>query len=133
MQLKVPYKEIRELVCQSTGKNISLSTINQSTVNVGYELTFRFFGERTKHIDLPVCVDSITGSDVYLSVPEKMEMVAHGVLHFIDCSFIIDNSGDGFVLHLKEIPQLSAAIDKIQIENLIFADGGATVDFGVKL
>ena len=87
MNAIIYYHEIQSLVKSKTGRDISLSAIDERTVKAEAKVSVKvpFLGEIEKSIGVDVSVEKIEGNDVHLQYEGGMgtDMIIGGLLTFL--------------------------------------------------
>lgn len=141
MTLSVDYAEIIALAKEKTGKEITLSTLNDKTIKVGYVMKAKI-PLINKYVsttfDIDVTYEKLVGEDVYLSYNggKGLDMVIEGVKslvpQFEDIEIIEFAGGNNVIVHLGEIGKAHDALEKIAINDVHFTDEGVIVKFYIK-
>ena len=141
MKLSVDYAEIIALAKEKTGKEITLSTLNDKTVKVGYVMKAKI-PLINKYVsttfDIDVTYEKLVGEDVYLSYNggKGLNMVIEGVKSLVpqlkDIEIIEFAGGNTVIVHLGKIEKAHEALEKIAVNDVNFTDKGVTVEFSLK-
>lgn len=141
MKLSVDYAEIIALAKEKTGKEITLSTLNDKTVKVGYVMKAKI-PLINKYVsttfDIDVTYEKLVGEDVYLSYNggKGLNMVIEGVKNLVpqlkDIEIIEFAGGNNVIVHLGKIEKAHEALEKIAVNDVHFTDKGVTVEFSLR-
>lgn len=141
MKLSIDYAEIIALAKEKTGKEITISALNDKTIKVGYvmkvkiPLTSKYLSTT---FDIDVTYEKLVGEDVYLSYNggKGLDMVIEGVKSLIpqlkDIEIIEFAGNNNVIVHLGEIEKAHEALEKIAVNDVNFTDKGVTVEFSLK-
>ena len=136
MQVKFEYSEIQSLIKAKTGREISLSTIDEQTVKAEAKLSVKvpFLGKIEKSIGVNVSVEKIEGNDIWLKYDGGMgtDMIIGGLLSFLSSTaamkMVEKTQGNGIVVHLYEVEEARKALDVVELTNIVFQEKGVTVE-----
>ena len=140
MKLSIDYAEIIALAKEKTGKEITISALNDKTIKVGYvmkvkiPLTSKYLSTT---FDIDVTYEKLVGEDVYLSYNggKGLDMVIEGVKSLIpqlkDIEIIEFAGNNNVIVHLGEIGKAHEALEKIAVNDVHFTDKGVTVEFSL--
>lgn len=140
MKLSIDYAEIIALAKEKTGKEITISALNDKTIKVGYvmkvkiPLTSKYLSTT---FDIDVTYEKLVGEDVYLSYNggKGLDMVIEGVKSLIpqlkDIEIIEFAGNNNVIVHLGEIEKAHEALEKIAVNDVNFTDKGVTVEFSL--
>lgn len=141
MKLFIDYAEIIALVKEKSGKDITLTTLNDKTVKVGYVMKVKV-PFMDKHLsttfDVDVTYEKLVGEDVYLSYNggKGLDMVIEGVKNLVpqlkDIEIIEFASGNNVIVHLGKIENAHEALEKIAVNGLHFTKEVVNVVFSLK-
>lgn len=136
MNAIIYYHEIQSLVKSKTGRDISLSAIDERTVKAEAKVSVKvpFLGEMEKSIGVNVSVEKIEGNDVHLKYDGSMgtDMIIGGVLSFLSSTpamkMMEKTPGNGIVVHLAEIKEARKVLEVVQLKDLSFDDTSVRVE-----
>ena len=136
MNAIIYYHEIQSLVKSKTGRDISLSAIDERTVKAEAKVSVKvpFLGEIEKSIGVNVSVEKIEGNDVHLKYDGSMgtDMIIGGLLTFLSSSPALKlmgkTQGNGIVVHLDEVEEARKVLDLVELTNIVFQESGITVE-----
>ena len=141
MKLSVNYAEIITLAKEKTGKEITLTTLNDKTVRVGYVMKVKvpFMNKYlSTTFDIDVTYEKLVGEDVYLSYNggKGLDMVIEGVKNLVpqlkDIKIIELASGNNVIVHLGKIENAHEALEKIIVNDVMLNSEGVYVEFSLK-
>lgn len=141
MKLSVNYTEIIALAKEKTGKEITLTTLNDKTVKVGYVMKVKIpFMNKclSSTFDADVTYEKLVGEDVYLSYNggKGLDMVIEGVKNLVpqlkDIEIIEFAGNNTVIVHLGEIENAHEALEKIAVNDVHFTNEEVNVDFSLK-
>lgn len=141
MKLSVDFSEIIALVKEKSGKEITLTTLNDKTVKVGYVMKVKIpFMDKylSSTFDIDVTYEKLVGEDVYLSYNggKGLDMVIEGVKNLVpqlkDIEIIEFASGNNVIVHLGEIEKAHEAFEKIAVNDVHFTKELVNVVFSLK-
>lgn len=139
MILQVPITEAVSLIKRKTGKAVSMKVVNNSTINVGYQINVKvpLLGHISKNVHMDVTIDKIENNDVFLHYSMRMpgaDTVVNTLLAFFanDIHIVERCDNSCLVIHLYEIEEARKVLDKIDINSVTFDDNAALVQFDVK-
>lgn len=141
MKLSVDYAEIIALAKEKTGKEITLTTLNDKTIKVGYVMKVKvpFMAKfLSSTFDIDVTYEKLVEEDVYLSYNggKGLDMVIEGVKNLVpqlkDIEIIEFASGNNVIVHLGKIENAHEALEKIAVNDVHFTDEGVNVEFSLK-
>lgn len=136
MNAIIYYHEIQSLVKSKTGRDISLSAIDERTVKAEAKVSVKvpFLGEIEKSIGVNVSVEKIEGNDVHLQYEGGMgtDMIIGGLLTFLSSSPALKlmgkTQGNGIVVHLDEVEEARKVLDLVELTGIMFQEKGVTVE-----
>ena len=136
MQVKFEYSEIQSLIKAKTGREISLSTIDEQTVKAEAKVSVKvpFLGKIEKSIGVNVSVEKIEGNDIWLKYDGGMgtDMIIGGLLSFLSSTaamkMVEKTQGNGIVVHPYEVEEARKALDVVELTNIVFQEKGVTVE-----
>ena len=136
MQVKFEYSEIQSLIKAKTGRDISLSAIDEQTVKAEAKVNVKvpFLGEIEKSIGVNVSVEKIEGNDVHLKYDGSMgtDMIIGGVLSFLSSTtamkMVEKTQGNGIVVHLYEVEEARKVLEVLELKDLSFDDTSVRVE-----
>lgn len=136
MQVKFEYSEIQSLIKAKTGREISLSTIDEQTVKAEAKVSVKvpFLGKIEKSIGVNVSVEKIEGNDIWLKYDGGMgtDMIIGGLLSFLSSTaamkMVEKTQGNGIVVHLYEVEEARKALDVVELTNIVFQEKGVNVE-----
>ena len=136
MNAIIYYHEIQSLVKSKTGRDISLSAIDERTVKAEAKVSVKvpFLGEIEKSIGVNVSVEKIEGNDVHLQYNGGMgtDMIIGGLLTFLSSSPALKlmgkTQGNGIVVHLDEVEEARKVLDLVELTDIMFQEKGVTVE-----
>lgn len=138
MILKIPMTEAVGIIRQKTGMPIAMKIVNDDTVNVGYEVTVKIpiVGKVTKTIGVDIIVDMVKDHDVFFhyssglpGADKIIDKLMDYIPHLKDNNAVEKLRNGNMTAHLKEIPQMKEALEKIEIASVAFGDDEITVGF----
>lgn len=141
MKLSVDFSEIIALVKEKSGKEITLTTLNDKTVKVGYVMKVKIpFMDKylSSTFDIDVTYEKLVGEDVYLSYNggKGLDMVIEGVKNLVpqlkDIEIIELASGNNVIVHLGEIEKAHEVFEKIAVNDVHFTKELVNVVFSLK-
>lgn len=141
MKLSVDYTEIIALAKEKTGKEITLTTMNDKTIKVGYVMKVKVpFMDKylSSTFDIDVTYEKLVGEDVYLSYNggKGLDMVIEGVKNLVpqlkDIEIIEFASGNNVIVHLGKIENAHEALEKIIVNDVMLNSEGVFVEFSLK-
>ena len=136
MQVKFEYSEIQSLIKAKTGRDISLSAIDEQTVKAEAKVNVKvpFLGEIEKSIGVNVSVEKIEGNDVHLKYDGGMgtDMVIGGLLSFLSSTpamkVVEKTQGNGIVVHLDEVEEARKVLDLVELTGIAFNDNAVDIE-----
>ena len=136
MQVKFEYSEIQSLIKAKTGRDISLSAIDEQTVKAEAKVNVKvpFLGEIEKSIGVNVSVEKIEGNDVHLKYDGGMgtDMIIGGLLSFLSSSpamkMVEKTQGNGIIVHLNEIKEARKVLEMVELTNIVFQEKGVAIE-----
>lgn len=136
MKVVFDYSEIQSLVKSKTGREISLSNIDERTVKMEAKVGVKvpLLGEIEKGIGVDVSVEKIEGNDVWLKYGGGMgtDMIIGGVLSFLSSTpaikMVEKTSGNGIVIHLNEVEEARKVLEVVELKDLSFDDTSVRVE-----
>lgn len=140
MKLSIDYAEIIALAKEKTGKEITISALNDKTIKVGYvmkvkiPLTSKYLSTT---FDIDVTYEKLVGEDVYLSYNggKGLDMVIEGVKSLVpqlkDIEIIEFAGGNNVIVHLGEIEKAHEALEKVTVNDVHLTDEGVDVEFSL--
>ena len=140
MNAIIYYHEIQSLVKSKTGRDISLSAIDERTVKAEAKVSVKvpFLGEIEKSIGVNVSVEKIEGNDVHLQYNGGMgtDMIIGGLLTFLSSSPALKlmgkTQGNGIVVHLDEVEEARKVLDLVELTDIVFMNDAVTVEGKIK-
>lgn len=141
MQVKFEYSEIQSLIKAKTGRDISLSAIDEQTVKAEAKVSVKvpFLGEIEKSIGVNVSVEKIEGNDVHLKYDGGMgtDMVIGGLLSFLSSTpamkVVEKTQGNGIVVHLDEVEEARKVLDLVELTGIAFNDNAVDIEGKLKV
>ena len=136
MNAIIYYHEIQSLVKSKTGREISLSAIDERTVKAEAKVSVKvpFLGEIEKSIGVNVSVEKIEGNDVHLQYNGGMgtDMIIGGLLTFLSSSPALKlmgkTQGNGIVVHLDEVEEARKVLDLVELTGIAFNDNAVDIE-----
>lgn len=130
------FQELQSLVKSKTGREISLSAIDERTVKAVAKVSVKvpFHGEIEKSIGMNASVEKIEGNDVYLKYEGGMgtDMIIGGLLTFLSSTpamkVVEKTQGNGIVVHLDEVEEARKVLDLVELTGIMFQKKGVTVE-----
>ena len=141
MKLSVDYAEIIALAKKNSGKEITLTTLNDKTIKVGYVMKVKipFTGKYiSATFDIDVTYEKLVGEDVFLSYNggKGLDMVIEGAKNLVpqlkDIEIIEFASGNNVIAHFGKIEKAHEALEKIVVNDVHFTNEGVNVSFCIK-
>lgn len=141
MKLSVDYAEIIASVKEKSGKEITLTTLNDKTIKVGYVMKVKVpFMDKylSSTFDIDVTYEKLVGEDVYLSYNggKGLDMVIEGAKNLVpqlkDIEIIEFVSGNNVIVHLGKIENAHEALEKIIVNDVMLNSEGVFVEFSLK-
>ena len=141
MNAIIYYHEIQSLVKSKTGRDISLSAIDERTVKAEAKVSVKvpFLGEIEKSIGVNVSVEKIEGNDVHLQYEGGMgtDMIIGGLLTFLSSSpamkMVGKTQGNGIVVHLDEVEEARKVLDLVELTGIAFNDNAVDIEGKLKV
>lgn len=141
MYLKISYPEISEIVKMKTGKDISMSFVDNKTISVSYEakLNVPFVGEISKVFDVKFAIMDIDNEDLHLSYDAgaATDMIAPIILKFIPQasynSFMELQKNAKAILHFEKIDKIHEILKSIVVKDILFEENEACIEFSLKI
>lgn len=141
MYLKISYPEISEIVKTKTGKDISMSFVDNKTISVSYKakLNVPLLGEISKVFDVKFAIMDIDNEDLHLSYDagSTTDMVASIILNFIpqasDNSFMELQKNAKAILHFEKIDKIHEILNSIEVKDILFEEDKVCVEFSLKI
>ena len=141
MNAIIYYHEIQSLVKSKTGRDISLSAIDERTVKAEAKVSVKvpFLGEIEKSIGVNVSVEKIEGNDVHLQYEGGMgtDMIIGGLLTFLSSSpalkLMLKTQGNGIVVHLDEVEEARKVLDLVELTGIAFNDNAVDIEGKLKV
>lgn len=141
MNAIIYYHEIQSLVKSKTGRDISLSAIDERTVKAEAKVSVKvpFLGEIEKSIGVDVSVEKIEGNDVHLQYNGGMgtDMIIGGLLTFLSSSPALKlmgkTQGNGIVVHLDEVEEARKVLDLVELTGIAFNDNAVDIEGKLKV
>ena len=129
MKLSIDYAEIIALAKEKTGKEITISALNDKTIKVGYVMKVKVpFMDKylSTTFDFDVTYERLAGEDMYLSYNggKGLDMVIEGVKNLVpqlkDIEIIEFAGNNNVIVHLGEIEKAHEALEKIAVNDVVF-------------
>lgn len=129
MKLSIDYAEIIALIKEKSSKEITLTTLNDKTVKVGYVMKVKVpFMDKylSTTFDFDVTYERLAGEDMYLSYNggKGLDMVIEGVKNLMpqlkDIEIIEFSGNNNVIVHLGEIEKAHEALEKIAVNDVVF-------------
>ena len=141
MNAIIYYHEIQSLVKSKTGRDISLSAIDERTVKAEAKVSVKvpFLGEIEKSIGVDVSVEKVEGNDVHLQYNGGMgtDMIIGGLLTFLSSSPALKlmgkTQGNGIVVHLDEVEEARKVLDLVELTGIAFNDNAVDIEGKLKV
>ena len=141
MNAIIYYHEIQSLVKSKTGRDISLSAIDERTVKAEAKVSVKvpFLGEIEKSIGVNVSVEKIEGNDVHLKYDGGMgtDMIIGGLLTFLSSTpalkLLGKTQGNGIVVHLDEVEEARKVLDLVELTGIAFNDNAVDIEGKLKV
>ena len=141
MNAIIYYHEIQSLVKSKTGRDISLSAIDERTVKAEAKVSVKvpFLGEIEKSVGVNVSVEKIEGNDVHLKYDGGMgtDMVIGGLLSFLSSTpamkVVEKTQGNGIVVHLDEVEEARKVLDLVELTGIAFNDNAVDIEGKLKV
>lgn len=142
MILDIPVNEAIEIIKAKAHKPISLRTVNESTINAGYEVNVKvpLLGPISKTISIDIIIDKVVDTDIFFHCSTGIaagDSVIKALLSYFmtsNDSKVIDVHDNGHITaHLKEIKQLEGVLEKIRLNSLSFGQDSIFADFIPKI
>ena len=136
MNAIIYYHEIQSLVKSKTGRDISLSAIDERTVKAEAKVSVKvpFLGKIEKSVGVNVSVEKIEGNDVHLEYEGGMgtDMIIGGLLSFLSSTpamkVVEKTQGNGIVVHLNEVEEARKVLDIVELTNIEFQENGVAIE-----
>ena len=140
MNAIIYYHEIQSLVKSKTGRDISLSAIDERTVKAEAKVSVKvpFLGEIEKSIGVDVSVEKVEGNDVHLQYNGGMgtDMIIGGLLTFLSSSPALKlmgkTQGNGIVVHLDEVEEARKVPHLVELTGIMFQEMCVNVEGRVR-
>lgn len=141
MKLSIDYAEIIASVNEKSGKEITLTTLNDKTIKVGYVMKVKVpFMDKylSSTFDIDVTYEKLVGDDVYLSYNggKGLDMVIEGAKNLVpqlkDIEIIEFVGNNKVIVHLGEIEKAHEVLEKIIVNDVMLNSEGAFVEFSLK-
>ena len=141
MNAIIYYHEIQSLVKSKTGRDISLSAIDERTVKAEAKVSVKvpFLGKIEKSVGVNVSVEKIEGNDVHLKYDGGMgtDMIIGGLLSFLSSTpamkVVEKTQGNGIVVHLDEVEEARKVLDLVELTGIAFNDNAVDIEGKLKV
>ena len=126
-----------QLIQQNSGQAIKLQTVNDNTLNVGYnvQINVPVLGKVNKDVSISLTVDKVEGKDVFLHYSTGI----HGgdaIINLLLAAIpvlaktpALQKDNDGIIVHLNEIKWVRESLKNISLNSLSFIKDGILVGF----
>lgn len=131
MKASLSFSELQDLITEKTKQPISFSFVDDKTVKVTYALNLGFI---KKDISANLIIKELIGSDLLLQITAGIgtDTLIATVLNLlkgkIPSSLIEKRPDSHLLLHLDQIEQVKAVIEKIDVTNLHVLSEGLEVE-----
>lgn len=131
MKASLSFSELQDLITEKTKQPISFSFVDDKTVRVTYALNLGFI---KKDISANLIIKELIGSDLLLQITAGMgtDTLIATALNLlkgkIPSSLIEKRPDSHLLLHLDQIEQVKAVIEKIDVTNLHVLSEGLEVE-----
>ena len=131
MKASLSFSELQDLITEKTKQPISFSFVDDKTVKVTYALNLGFI---KKDISANLIIKELIGSDLLLQITAGMgtDTLIATILNLlkgkIPSSLIEKRPESHLLLHLDQIEQVKAVIEKIDVTNLHVLSEGLEVE-----
>ena len=131
MKASLSFSELQDLITEKTKQPISFSFVDDKTVKVTYALNLGFI---KKDISANLIIKELIGSDLLLQITagigtDTLITTALNLLKDKIPSNLIEKRPDShLLLHLNQIEQVKAVIEKIDVTNLHVLSEGLEVE-----
>lgn len=131
MKASLSFSELQDLITEKTKQPISFSFVDDKTVKVTYALNLGFI---KKDISANLIIKELIGSDLLLQITagigtDTLITTALNLLKGKIPSSLIEKRPDShLLLHLDQIEQVKAVIEKIDVTNLHVLSEGLEVE-----
>ena len=140
MNAIIYYHEIQSLVKSKTGRDISLSAIDERTVKAEAKVSVKvpFLGVIEKSIGVDVSVEKIESNDIWLKYDGGMgtDMIIGGLLSFLSSTaamkMVEKTQGNGIVVHLDEIEEARKVLDVVELTDIVFMNDAMDIEVKFK-
>ena len=131
MQLNIPIEEAICIIRKKADKPINLKIVSEDTIHAEYDVNVKipFVGNVSKTIGADVIIDKVEDNNVYFHYTTGfggVDTLIDSVMKHaspVNSSSVIELLGEKrIVLHLKEVKQISNALDKVRIDSIAFDD-----------
>ncbi len=131
MKASLSFSELQDLITEKTKQPISFSFVDDKTVKVTYALNLGFI---KKDISASLIIKELIGSDLLLQITAGMgtDTLIATILNLlkgkIPSSLIEKRPDSHLLLHLDQIEQVKAVIEKIDVTDLHVLSEGLEVE-----
>lgn len=131
MKASLSFSELQDLITEKTKQPISFSFVDDKTVKVTYALNLGFI---KKDISANLIIKELIGSDLLLQITAGMgtDTLIATILNLlkgkIPSSLIEKRPDSHLLLHLDQIEQVKAVIEKIDVTDLHVLSEGLEVE-----
>ncbi len=135
MKATISFPELQSIVSEKTRQTVAFSFIDEKTVRVTYPLRLGFI---EKDISANLIIKSLTGSDLLLQLSAGLgsETLLTTVLSLLKGKIpegLIEKRPDSHILvHLGQIEQVNAFLDKVDVNDLHFLTEGLEMEGRLK-
>lgn len=142
MVLNIPVNEAIDIIKAKAHKPISLRTVSENTINVGYDVNVKMslLGPISKTISIDIIIDKVVDTDIYFHYSTGIaagDYVIKALLSYFltasDIKVIDKNDGGHITVHLREVKQLEDALKKVRINSISFGQDSILVNFTPKI
>lgn len=132
MKVLISFSEIQEIINKKIGKDVTLSRVDDKTINASCTIVIRIpvLGRIKKDITLDVSIEEIIGTDVHMTYNCGMAfgMMIAGALSFIKedprLSFVEIGDSRQITLKLDKMEKVKSVFDKVEIQSVNVTDSG---------
>lgn len=136
MKITLYFSEIQTLAKTKTGREITLSPIDEQTVKAEAKMSVKvpIIGKIEKNIGLKLSVEQIAGNDIHLKYDGGIgtDMIIGGLLSFLSSTpamkMVEKTQGNGIVIHLAEIEQARKVLEMVNLTSIKFNNDSVIIE-----
>lgn len=136
MKITLYFSEIQTLAKTKTGREITLSPIDEQTVKAEAKMSVKMpiIGKIEKNIGLKLTVEKIAGNDIHLKYDGGIatDMIIGGLLSFLASTpamkMVEKAQGSSIVIHLAEIEQARKVLEMVNLTSIKFNNDSVIIE-----